>query len=109
MHIESGDIQGIIDPALRDEYDIQSMWKIAEKALLCVQAHGHMRPSISEVLKEIQDAIMIEKEVQSVREGNSDNISRHSLHSSIHLGSMDLGHTDSYLSIDDSIARPTAR
>lgn len=109
MHIESGDIQGIIDPSLRDEYDIQSMWKIAEKALLCVQAHGHLRPSMSDVLKEIQDAIMIEKEAQAAREGNSDNISRHSLHSSIQLGSLDLGPTDSYLSIDESIARPTAR
>ncbi|KAL2933797.1 hypothetical protein RDABS01_016916 [Bienertia sinuspersici] len=109
MHIESGDIQGIIDPSLRDEYDIQSMWKIAEKALMCVQAHGHMRPSISEVLKEVQDAIMIEKETRGTREGNSDDISRQSLHSSIQLGSMDLGPTDSYLSIDESIARPTAR
>lgn len=109
MHIESGDIQGIIDPSLRDEYDIQSMWKIAEKALLCVQPHGHMRPSMSEVLKEIQDAILIEKEAQGGREGISDDFSRQSLHSSIHLGSVDLGPTDSYLSIDESIARPTAR
>ncbi|XP_074268902.1 putative LRR receptor-like serine/threonine-protein kinase At1g67720 isoform X2 [Silene latifolia] len=109
LHIESGDIQGIIDPSLRDEYDIQSMWKIAEKALMCVQAHGHMRPSMSEVLKEVQDAIMIEKEAQSVRHGNSDDISKHSFHSSIHMGSLDLGPTDSYLSIDESIARPMAR
>ncbi|KAH9613866.1 hypothetical protein KSS87_005105 [Heliosperma pusillum] len=109
LHIESGDIQGIIDPSLRDEYDIQSMWKIAEKALMCVQAHGHMRPSMSEVLKEVQDAIMIEKEGQSIRQGNSDDISKHSFHSSIHMGSLDLGPTDSYLSIDESIARPMAR
>lgn len=85
------------------------MWKIAEKALMCVQAHGYMRPSISDVLKEIQDAIMIEKVAQAAREGNSDDISRHSLHSSINTGSLDLGLTDSYLSIDESIARPTAR
>ncbi|CAO2824234.1 unnamed protein product [Amaranthus hypochondriacus] len=107
LHIESGDIQGIIDPSLRDEYDIQSMWKIAEKALMCVQAHGHMRPSISEVLKEIQDAIMIQKEAQGIREGNSDNISGHSLHPSIQLGS--LASTDNQLAIDDSISTPLAR
>ncbi|KAK3433486.1 hypothetical protein EUGRSUZ_D01378, partial [Eucalyptus grandis] len=56
-HIESGDIQGIIDLNLREDYDVQSMRKIAEKALMCVQPNGHMRPSISEVLKEIQDAV----------------------------------------------------
>lgn len=105
MHIESGDIQGIIDPALHNGYDLQSMWKIAEKALMCVQPHGHMRPSISEVVKEIQDAIAIEREVESV----SDEMTRNSVHSSINMGSMDLAATENYLAIDDSIARPTAR
>ncbi|KDP29068.1 hypothetical protein JCGZ_16457 [Jatropha curcas] len=109
LHIESGDIQGIIDPSLRDEYDIQSMWKIAEKALMCVQPHGHMRPSISEVLKEIQDAILIEKESMTVREGNSDDLSRTSAHSSLNLGSLEFGGTENYLSLDDSVAQPTAR
>ncbi|KAH7842067.1 hypothetical protein Vadar_001083 [Vaccinium darrowii] len=68
LHIENGDIQGIIDPSLRGEYDIQSMWKIAEKALMCVQPHGNMRPSMSEVIKEIQDAISIERGAEAVRE-----------------------------------------
>ncbi|KAG4970499.1 hypothetical protein JHK85_036920 [Glycine max] len=76
----------------------------AEKALMCVQPHGHMRPSISEVLKEIQDAIAIEREA----EGNSDE-PRNSVHSSINMGSMDLAATENYLSIDESIAQPIAR
>ncbi|XP_007027234.2 PREDICTED: probable LRR receptor-like serine/threonine-protein kinase At1g67720 [Theobroma cacao] len=109
LHIESGNIQGIIDPSLYNEYDIQSMWKIAEKALNCVQPHGHMRPSISEVLKEIQDAILIEKEGIIVREGNSDDMSRNSANSSLNPGSLDLVATDNYLSLDASIARPVAR
>ncbi|KAK7345606.1 hypothetical protein VNO77_16212 [Canavalia gladiata] len=104
LHIESGDIQGIIDPTLQNNYDLQSMWKIAEKALMCVQPHGHMRPSISEVVKEIQDAIAIEREGG----GNSDE-PRNSVHSSINMGSMDLTATQNYLSIDESIAQPTAR
>lgn len=109
LHIESGDIQGIIDPSLHEEFDIQSIWKIAEKALMCVQPHGHMRPSISEVLKEIQDAITIEREAAvAAREGNSD-VSRTSIHSSLNQGSMDLGGTDNCLSFDESIARPAAR
>ncbi|XP_057778995.1 probable LRR receptor-like serine/threonine-protein kinase At1g67720 [Salvia miltiorrhiza] len=109
MHIESGDLQGIIDPALH-EYDIQSMWKIAEKALMCVQPHGSMRPWMSEVIKEIQDALAIEKGAEAVREGSSDEISRRSAHSSLNLGSLDIGASDHhYLSIDESIARPTAR
>lgn len=81
------------------------MWKIAEKALMCVQPHGHMRPSISEVLKEIQDAIAIERDTERY----SDEMTRNSVHSSINMGSMDLAATENYLSIDESIARPTAR
>lgn len=76
---------------------------------MCVQPHGSMRPSISEVIKEIQDAIAIERGAEAVREGSSDDISRHSMHSSLHAGSMDLGASDHYLSIDESITRPTAR
>ncbi|XP_041026706.1 probable LRR receptor-like serine/threonine-protein kinase At1g67720 isoform X1 [Juglans microcarpa x Juglans regia] len=86
LHIESGDIQGIIDPSLHDEFEIQSMWKIAEKALMCVQPYRHMRPSISNVLKDIQDALVIAKEAAAVRDGNNN-----------------------YLSFDESIARPLAR
>ncbi|KAJ4704831.1 Kinase-like protein [Melia azedarach] len=107
LHIESGDIQGIIDRSLQDEYDIQSMWKIAEKALMCVQPHGHTRPSISEVLKDIQDAILIEREAATARAGNSDEMSRNSIHSSLNMGS--LGGTENFLALDESIARPTAR
>ncbi|XWS43636.1 hypothetical protein CRYUN_Cryun16bG0120800 [Craigia yunnanensis] len=109
LHIECGDIQGIIDPSLSDDYNIQSMWKIAEKALNCVQPHGFMRPSISEVLKEIQDAILIEKEVMVVRKRNSDDKSRNSAISSFNPGSLDLAGTGNYLSSDESIARPAAR
>lgn len=74
---------------------------------MCVQPHGHMRPSISEVLKEIQDAIAIEREA----EGNSEELPvRNSGHaSSMNMGSMDFSATENYISIDESIAQPTAR
>ncbi|KAD3337491.1 hypothetical protein E3N88_33011 [Mikania micrantha] len=106
-HIENGDIQGIIDPSLGNEYDIQSMWKIAEKALMCVQPHGNMRPSMSEVIKEIQDAILIEKEVEmAARECRSDEISRHLI---LNMGSLDLMSNGQDFSMDESFTRPGAR
>ncbi|KVI00007.1 Concanavalin A-like lectin/glucanase, subgroup [Cynara cardunculus var. scolymus] len=108
LHIENGDIQGIIDPALGNEYDIQSMWKIAEKALMCVQPHGNMRPSMSEVIKEIQDAISVERGAEAgARERSSDEISRHSI---LNMGSLDkCGNNDQDFSIDESITRPGPR
>lgn len=73
---------------------------------MCVQPHGSMRPPISEVIKEIQDAISIERGAEAVREGSSDEISRHSMNI---MGSLDLGSSEHYLSIDESITRPAAR
>ncbi|KAI4341926.1 hypothetical protein MLD38_026595 [Melastoma candidum] len=108
LHIESGDIQGILDPNLRDEYDIQTMWKIAEKALMCVQPHGYMRPSISEALKEIQDALIIEREALTTKEGLSD-MSRNSFHSSVNMNAFDVPGSENYVTIDDTITQPTAR
>ncbi|KAJ6778372.1 hypothetical protein OIU74_002215 [Salix koriyanagi] len=104
LHIERGDIQGIIDPSLCGEYDIQSMWKVAEKALMCVQPHGHMRPSMSELLKDIRDAILIEREVTPAREAVSDEMYRNSGHSSANLGG-----TENYRALQESTARPAAR
>ncbi|KAI7751377.1 hypothetical protein M8C21_016925, partial [Ambrosia artemisiifolia] len=101
VHIESGDIQGIIDPSLGDEYDIQSMWKVAEKALMCVQPHANTRPSMSEIIKEIQDAILIERGGG----GSSEEISRNSFNSSLNMG---VG-VDPYVSFHESIALPSAR
>jgi hypothetical protein len=46
-------------------YDLQSVWKIAEVAIMCVKPKGAQRPPISEVLKEIQDAIAIERSASS--------------------------------------------
>ncbi|XP_020571676.1 probable LRR receptor-like serine/threonine-protein kinase At1g67720 [Phalaenopsis equestris] len=60
-YIEGGNIQAIADPFLEDNFELQSMWKIAEIAILCVKPHGNQRPSISSVLKEIQEAIAIEQ------------------------------------------------
>ncbi|KAF8706950.1 hypothetical protein HU200_030558 [Digitaria exilis] len=66
-HIESGNIHAIIDPSLDRGYDLQSVWKIAEVAIMCVKPKGAQRPPISEVLKEIQDAIAIERGPQEMQ------------------------------------------
>jgi len=43
------------------------VWKIAEVAIMCVKPKGAQRPPISEVLKEIQDAIAIERGPQEMQ------------------------------------------
>ncbi|XP_068636333.1 probable LRR receptor-like serine/threonine-protein kinase At1g67720 isoform X2 [Aristolochia californica] len=108
-HIESGNIHGIIDPSLRNNFDIQSIWKIAEKAMMCVQPSGRQRPSISDVLKEIQEAISIEREAQIGLEGSSDSLSRSSLQSPLDGNSQDFAACEPCTSFDDHVVVPTAR
>ncbi|KAJ8484820.1 hypothetical protein OPV22_017305 [Ensete ventricosum] len=69
-HLESGNIEAIIDPSLRDDYNVQSVWKIAEISIMCVKPHGSQRPSMTEVLKEIQGAIEVDQGAIEVERGS---------------------------------------
>ncbi|BAS76478.1 Os01g0976900, partial [Oryza sativa Japonica Group] len=60
-HYESGDIEAIVDPSLRGRYrDVHSVWKVAETAVRCIDADPRGRPSMPEVVKDIQEAIALE-------------------------------------------------
>lgn len=62
FYYESGDIEAIIDPSIQGEYyDVHSIWKIAETAVRCIDAEARKRPRMSEVVKEIQEAIALER------------------------------------------------
>ncbi|KAM0953255.1 putative protein kinase RLK-Pelle-LRR-I-1 family [Dioscorea sansibarensis] len=90
LHIDSGDIKGIIDPSLGNNYNEQSVWKIAEKAIMCVKPQGIQRPPMSEVLKDIQEAIAIEQGSEQCGELPIDIFSKHSIGSSVNVEPMDL-------------------
>lgn len=59
--IRKGDVVSIIDPTLTQEVKIESVWRIAEVAIQCVEQHGSSRPRMQEIILAIQDAIKIEK------------------------------------------------
>ena len=63
---------------------------------------------MSEVLKEIQEAISIERGRELAGEGNSATISS-SEQSLNHTGSQDFCACEPFLTLDDPIAVPTAR
>jgi hypothetical protein len=44
---------------------IESIWRIAEVAIQCVELHGVSRPRMQEVILAIQEAIKIEKGTES--------------------------------------------
>lgn len=73
--IRKGDIISVIDPFLLGNVKIESIWRIAEVAIQCVEQHGVSRPRMQEIILAIQDAIKIEKGTEGnqkiVSPGNS--------------------------------------
>ncbi|GJN16581.1 hypothetical protein PR202_gb03584 [Eleusine coracana subsp. coracana] len=66
FYYESGDIEAIIDPSMGGEYqDVQSIWKIAEAAVRCIDIEPRKRPCMPEVVKEIQEAMALERTATS--------------------------------------------
>lgn len=55
-----GDVMGILDPYLADNVKIESVWRVAEVAVQCVEQRGYSRPRMHEVILAIRDAIKIE-------------------------------------------------
>ncbi|KAJ7533339.1 hypothetical protein O6H91_13G043900 [Diphasiastrum complanatum] len=53
-------IEAIIDPVLGRGYNIESIWKVAEIAMFSVEPRSKHRPTISDVVQELKDALGIE-------------------------------------------------
>ncbi|PSS13637.1 LRR receptor-like serine/threonine-protein kinase [Actinidia chinensis var. chinensis] len=69
--IHKGDVISIIDPTLAESVKIESVWRIAEVAIQCVEKHGFSRPRMQEIIVAIQDAIKIEKGNEKLSSGSS--------------------------------------
>ncbi|XWS34658.1 hypothetical protein CRYUN_Cryun21dG0056600 [Craigia yunnanensis] len=59
--IRKGDVISIVDPFLAGNVKIDSIWRIAEVAIQCVEQRGYSRPKMQEIILAIQDGIKIEK------------------------------------------------
>jgi hypothetical protein len=69
--IRKGDLISIIDPKLTDGAKIESVWRVAEVAIQCVEKHGFSRPRMQEIITAIQDAIKIEEGNEKLSCGSS--------------------------------------
>lgn len=58
--LSAGNIRDIVDPSLGENYDLESMWKVAETGMLCVEPKAVNRPTMTEVVRDLRDAIALE-------------------------------------------------
>ncbi|WOL15041.1 hypothetical protein Cni_G23822 [Canna indica] len=106
-YIESGNIEDIIDPSLQGDYNMQSVWKIAEVSFMCVKPHGSQRPSMTEVLKEIQAAIEIERASSGLGGGRT--ASKNSADHSANTIAMELATPEQNVSFPEFFLQPGLR
>ncbi|KAF3776346.1 putative LRR receptor-like serine/threonine-protein kinase [Nymphaea thermarum] len=67
-----GDIHGVADPKLKGQYNVNSMWKVADIAMSCTSQPSHSRPHMSDVVNQLKEAIETEMPL-NVDCGTTDN------------------------------------
>lgn len=61
VHLHAGDLQEIVDPALHySAYSSESMWKVADAAMMSLEYKEIYRLNMVEVVQAIQEALMLE-------------------------------------------------
>ncbi|KAI5061799.1 hypothetical protein GOP47_0022338 [Adiantum capillus-veneris] len=60
--INRGVIDEIVDVSLHGQFDVQSVWKVAEVAVACVEVPSSRRPKMSEIYLELKEAERLELE-----------------------------------------------
>ena len=59
-YYEQGEIEKVVDKRLGNEYNVSSIWKVAEIAMACVDYEGIKRPTMNVVCNELMEALRLE-------------------------------------------------
>ncbi|XP_059074651.1 probable LRR receptor-like serine/threonine-protein kinase At1g67720 [Cryptomeria japonica] len=57
--LSCGKIDELMDPSLGGRYNVESAWKVAEIAYMCVEKESTNRPKMSAVVKELEEAVTL--------------------------------------------------
>ncbi|KAL2636114.1 hypothetical protein R1flu_007593 [Riccia fluitans] len=66
--LNSNDLESIIDPSIRGTYNMESMWKMAELAMGCVEPSGVNRPDMNQVVRALTVALELQGETTQTYE-----------------------------------------
>ena len=64
-YYNQGAIEEVVDQNMGN-YNISSIWKVAEIAMACVQFQGRKRPTMNEVCHELSEALRLETSSQTI-------------------------------------------
>jgi serine/threonine protein kinase len=61
QRLARGNIEGVVDPRMRGDHDVNGVWKAADVALKCTaQASAH-RPTMTDVVAQLQECLQLEE------------------------------------------------
>lgn len=60
FRLANGDIKNIVDPRLHGDFDINSVWKIVEIAMACISPTPTKRPTMNQVVMELNECLATE-------------------------------------------------
>ncbi|KAL3682497.1 hypothetical protein R1sor_000519 [Riccia sorocarpa] len=58
--LNSDDLESIIDPFIKGTYNMESMWKVAQLAMTCVEPYGINRPDMNQVVQALLEAVQLQ-------------------------------------------------
>lgn len=58
--VEMGDIKQILDPRIKGDFDVNTVWKAVEISMACVAPSSRDRPTMSQVATELKDCLTTE-------------------------------------------------
>ncbi|PAN14501.1 hypothetical protein PAHAL_2G414600 [Panicum hallii] len=59
-YIREYKIEEMVDPGIKGQYCSEAMWRVLEVASVCTEPFSTFRPSMEDVLRELEDALIIE-------------------------------------------------
>ena len=70
QRLAQGDIEGVVDARMEGDYDVNSVWKTAEIALKCTEQASLERPSMTDLVVQLQECLELEEDRAGVNTKN---------------------------------------
>ena len=61
QRLARGNIEGVVDPRMRGEHDVNSVWKATDIALNCTAQASAQRPTMTDVVAQLQECLQLEE------------------------------------------------
>ncbi|CAB4314383.1 unnamed protein product [Prunus armeniaca] len=59
-YVRESKIEEIVDPNIKGAYHAEAMWRVVEVAVSCIEPFAASRPNMVEIVRELEDALIIE-------------------------------------------------